>query len=183
MDNAILDFIQFKRRVNPFCVISKNTYNEHSLRDIQTNSAWEINPYGDKYAVVPDDMVQDIIKTKGYCDIELNEGMIVENIVAQMIRTAGYRLYFFSDADRTSAKDRMEIDFLLAKSRTERRRNISPIEVKSGKRYSTVSLNKFRTKFKRFLDTPYVLHPKDLKIEDDVTYLPLYMTPLLVTGR
>ena len=73
MDNAILDFIQFKRRVNPFCVISKNTYNEHSLRDIQTNSAWEINPYGDKYAVVPDDMVQDIIKTKGYCDIELNE--------------------------------------------------------------------------------------------------------------
>ena len=77
----------------------------------------------------------------------------------------------------------MEIDFLLAKSRTERRGNISPIEVKSGKRYSTVSLNKFRTKFKRFLDTPYVLHPKDVKIEDGVTYLPLYMTPLLVTGR
>ena len=116
-------------------------------------------------------------------DIELNEGMIVENVVAQMIRTAGHRLYFFSDADRTSAKDRMEIDFLLAKSRTEKRRNISPIEVKSGKRYSTVSLDKFRTKFKRFLDTPYVLHPKDLKIEDGVTYLPLYMTPLLVTGR
>ena len=116
-------------------------------------------------------------------DIELNEGMIVENIVAQMIRTAGHRLYFFSDADRTSAKDRMEIDFLLAKSRTERRGNISPIEVKSGKRYSTVSLDKFRTKFKRFLDTPYVLHPKDVKIEDCVTYLPLYMTPLLVTGR
>ena len=116
-------------------------------------------------------------------NIELNEGMVVENVVAQMIRAAGHSLYFFSDADRESAKDRMEIDFLLAKSRTERNRNISPIEVKSGKRYSIVSLNKFRTKYRRFLDTPFVLHPKDLKVADGVTYLPLYMTSLLVTQR
>ena len=116
-------------------------------------------------------------------DIELNEGMVVENAVAQMIRAAGHMLYYFSDADRESAKDRMEIDFLLAKSRTERKRNISPIEVKSGKRYSIVSLNKFRAKFKQFLDKPYVLHPRDLKVEDGITYLPLYMAPLLVECR
>ena len=47
-------------------------------------------------------------------DIELNEGMVVENAVAQMIRAAGHKLYFFSDSDRNSAKDRMEIDFLSA---------------------------------------------------------------------
>ena len=116
-------------------------------------------------------------------NIELNEGMIVENVVAQMIRVAGHALYFFSDADRESARNRMEIDFLLARSRTERRHNISPIEVKSGMRYSTVSLDKFRTKYKRFLDVPYVLHTKDLKVEDGVTYLPLYMAPLLVACR
>ena len=116
-------------------------------------------------------------------NIELNEGMIVENAVAQMIRVAGHALYFFSDADRESARNRMEIDFLLARSRTERRHNISPIEVKSGMRYSTVSLDKFRTKYKRFLDVPYVLHTKDLKVEDGVTYLPLYMAPLLVACR
>ena len=116
-------------------------------------------------------------------DIELNEGMVVENVVAQMLRASGHRLYFYSDADRTSSKDRMEIDFLLAKSRTERKHNVSPVEVKSGKRYSTVSLGKFCAKFKRFLDTPYVLHPKDLKIENGVTYLPLYMAPLLVSCR
>ena len=74
----------------------------------------------------------------------------------------------------------MEIDFLLAKSRTERKRNISPIEVKSGKHYSIVSLSKFREKYRQFLDKPYVLHPKDLKVEDGITYLPLYMAPLLV---
>lgn len=115
--------------------------------------------------------------------IELNEGMVVENAVAQMIRAAGHKLYFFSDSDRDSAKDRMEIDFLLAKSRTDRNGNISPIEVKSGKRYSTISLNKFRMKYKRFLDVPYVLHPKDVKVDSGVTYLPLYMAPLLVAHR
>ena len=38
-----------------------------------------------------------------------------ENIVAQMLRVAGRRLYFFSNSSRTSADDRMEIDFLIAK--------------------------------------------------------------------
>lgn len=28
-------------------------------------------------------------------------------------------------------------------------------------------------------DIPYVLHTKDLKIQDGITYLPLYMTMLL----
>ena len=60
------------QRVNPFCVISKNTFGEYNVRDIQTNSAWGANPYED-YAVVPDDMVQAIMETRGFCDIKLNE--------------------------------------------------------------------------------------------------------------
>lgn len=61
------------QRVNPFCVISKNTFGEYAVRDIQTNSAWGANPYGEDYAVVPDDMVTEIMETKGFCDIVLNE--------------------------------------------------------------------------------------------------------------
>jgi hypothetical protein len=60
------------QRVNPFCVISKNTFGEYAVRDIQTNSSWGANPYED-YAVVPDDMVLDILETRGFCDIVLNE--------------------------------------------------------------------------------------------------------------
>ena len=41
----------------------------------------------------------------------------------------------------------------------------------------------FGVEYGRFLDMPYVLHPRDLKVEDGVTYLPLYMAPLLVTYR
>lgn len=60
-------------RLNPFCVISKNVFGEHAVRDIQTNSAWQKNPYGDDYAIVPDDMVEDILKTRGYCSIRFNQ--------------------------------------------------------------------------------------------------------------
>lgn len=59
-------------RKNPFCVISKEA-NENGWHDLQTNSAWSANPYGDAFAVVPDDMVEAIMETCGYCDIELNE--------------------------------------------------------------------------------------------------------------
>ena len=106
--------------------------------------------------------------------------MLVENVVAQMLRCAGHKLYFYSKSDRGNAENRMEIDFLLARSRTERKANISPIEVKSGRRYTTVSLDKFRRKFAEYIMTPYVVHGKDLNVEDGVVYLPLYMVPLLV---
>lgn len=60
------------QRVNPFCVISKAIYGEYAVRDIQTNSGWSANPYGNDYAVVPDEMVTDILATRGFVDIELN---------------------------------------------------------------------------------------------------------------
>lgn len=72
--------IELPQRVNPFCVISKQTFivtdingEEHGLHEIQTNSAWSENPYGDSYAVVPDDMVLEIMETRGFCDIVLNK--------------------------------------------------------------------------------------------------------------
>ena len=71
-ESEILNEIQIPQRVNPFCVISKNTFGEYAVRDIQTNSSWVANPYED-YAVVPDDMVLDIMETRGFCDIVLNE--------------------------------------------------------------------------------------------------------------
>lgn len=58
---------------NIFCVISIATYGENEMRDIQTNSSWTENPYGKDYAVVPTNMVADIMATQGYCDIILND--------------------------------------------------------------------------------------------------------------
>ena len=112
--------------------------------------------------------------------LSFNKGMVIENIVAQMLRSAGHSLFFYSNPTRESAEDRMEIDFLITKSGVTSRHNISPIEVKSGQRYTLTSLRKCIKKYDRDLATPYVIHPADLRISDEgITFLPLYMTPLL----
>ena len=59
-------------RNNPLCVISKKA-NGNGWHDMQRNSSWIVNPYGNDYAIVPDEMVEAIAETCGYCDIELSK--------------------------------------------------------------------------------------------------------------
>jgi hypothetical protein len=73
----------------------------------------------------------------------------------------------------------IELIFLLQKDKVTSRHNFHPIEVKSGKNYTLSSLNKAMRKFSEHLTTPTVIHTSDLKIENSITYLPIYMTPLL----
>lgn len=60
-------------RKNLFCVISKEAHGDYAAHDVQTNSGWTENPYGEGYAVVPDEIVQEVVATHGFCDIVLNE--------------------------------------------------------------------------------------------------------------
>ena len=57
--------------------------------------------------------------------------------------------------------------------------NIIPIEVKSGKRYTFSSLTKLNNKYKEYLGESIVIHTKDLREEDGILYIPVYMTGLL----
>ena len=129
----------------------------------------------DTNEIVSEDLYRKILLDK----LEMNSGMIVENIVAQMLRTAGHKLFFYSNSSMTDKDSRMEIDFLIAKSKITTRHNISPIEVKSSVRYTLTSLRKCIAKYGSYLSTAYVIHPADLKEEDNIVYLPLYMCPLL----
>ena len=122
---------------------------------------------------------EEIYKKLLFDKLSVNSGMLMENIVAQMLTAAGHKLYFFSKSSREKAEDRMEIDFLIAKSKITNKHNISPIEVKSGGRYTLSSIKKFMNKYKEQTNIPYVLHTKDLKEENGIIYLPLYMTMLL----
>lgn len=126
------------------------------------------------------DIIAENLYTKILTDkLEFNGGMIIENIVAQMLRTSGHKLYFFSKYDKSNAEERMELDFLVAKSNISSRHNISPIEVKSTQRYTLTSLKKSVVKYGQFLSTPYVVHTADWKEENGIVFLPLYMVPLL----
>lgn len=123
-------------------------------------------------------MSQEIYQKLMFDKLEINEGMLVENIVAQMLCAKGHRLFFYSSSSEV-AEDRMEIDFLIQKGKVTSRHNISAIEVKSGNKYTLTSLRKCLKKFNESMSTPYVIHSKDVKTEDGVVYIPLYMTPLL----
>ena len=114
------------------------------------------------------------------CDsIELNEGLLVENVVAQMLTASGHKLYFFSRSKGSMPEGAMEIDFLLTRTEVARRGNVYAVEVKSGKNTKHVSLDKFREKYKHNIGGSYLLHTKDVVEKDGVIYLPIYMASLL----
>ncbi|MBQ6089309.1 MAG: ATP-binding protein [Firmicutes bacterium] len=104
----------------------------------------------------------------------INEGMLMENIVAQMLRSNGHKLYFYSRSDAEHRENNMEIDFLITEGR-----KISPVEVKSSNYRSHSSLDKFRKKFSSKIGTPYILYSKDVMEKDGIWHLPLYMAMFL----
>ena len=129
----------------------------------------------DENTIVSEELYRKLLLDK----LEVNAGMLMENLVAQMLRAAGHKLYFYSNNSREEASDRMEVDFLISKSAITSQHNISPIEVKSGRRYAITSLNKMIDKYSNYLSTSYVIHTADYAEKDAITYLPVYMVPLL----
>ena len=122
---------------------------------------------------------EEIYKKILFDKLSFNEGMILENIVAQMLVSNGRKLYFFSRNNREDSSETMEIDFLISNNKITSRHNIIPIEVKSGDRYTFSSISKFIAKYNDYLGNPIIIHTKDLKVEDNIVYLPVYMTGLL----
>ncbi len=106
--------------------------------------------------------------------LNINEGMIMENIVSQMLRHNRERLYFYSRSDNLKRENNIEIDFLITKNK-----KICPIEVKSGNYRSHSSLDKFRKHYSKVIGNSYILYTKDVMVKDGIIHLPLYMAELL----
>lgn len=107
-------------------------------------------------------------------DLYINEGMIMENYIAQAFSCNERKLFFYSRYDLSSAENRMEIDFLI-----RRGDKICPVEVKSGNYRSHLSLDKFKKKFKKRIGETFILYTKDVMLKDDIIHLPLYMAMFL----
>lgn len=130
-------------------------------------------------------LITQSFRTKNYLDNEVykailfdkfnvNEGMIVENYVAQALKFNEYELFYYSNNDKENLNNNMEVDFLIIQDK-----KINPIEVKSGNYNKHTSIDRFKEKYKKLVGTRYVIHTKDLKVEGDIVYLPLYMTMFL----
>lgn len=116
---------------------------------------------------------EEIYKKILFDKLSFNEGMIMENIIAQSLISIGRKLYFFSKYNSENANETMKIDFLITKDTITSKHNIIPIEVKSGDRYTYSLLNKLRNKYKEYINRPIIIHTKDLKEENGILYLPI----------
>ena len=106
--------------------------------------------------------------------LHINEGMFAENVVAQILRSRGHRLFFHAfykgDEDGKSSKNRSEVDFMIRSGN-----RISVIEVKTGRSTLHSSLDHLMDRYAKHLGQCYVLHTKDLRKEGNLIYLPIYM--------
>ncbi len=106
--------------------------------------------------------------------LNINEGMLMENVVAQMLRLRRSRLYYYSQSDRRHRENHIKIDFLITEGK-----KIAPVEVKSGNYRSHSSLDKFRKRFSSVIGNSYILYTGDVMIKHGIIHLPLYMAELL----
>lgn len=100
-------------------------------------------------------------------------GYVYENIVAQMLKANGHELYYYTWPSETS-NHLYEVDFLLSDGT-----KIDPIEVKSSGYKTHKSLDLFCEKFSSRVYKRYLVYTKDLRKEESITYLPVYMTQFL----
>ncbi len=108
-------------------------------------------------------------------NLSLNEGMLFENAIAQGLVSNGYPLFFYTHYNSEKHRNDIEIDFVISNG-SKLKPKIYPIEVKSGKKYSITSLERFMDKFKNRIGNGYVIHPKNLSKKDNILYIPSYMT-------
>ena len=120
---------------------------------------------------------EDVYRSVLRGEIGLNEGMLTENVVSQMLHANGHKLYFYSQSGKKKGDERMEVDFLIVRPYADAamKSRVCPVEVKSPRQYGTTSLDRFKKKFGKRVGTQYVLHPKQMKVEEGRIYLPLYM--------
>ena len=71
-----------------------------------------------------------------------------------------------------------EIDFLMTRGFSDAagKLRVCPVEVKSSKSYSTVSLDDFKKRWPKRVGDEVVLHPKQLATAGHRVFLPLYMS-------
>lgn len=121
-----------------------------------------------------DETDENIYKSLIFDKLGINQGIIMENIVAQMLRAKGYDLYFHEFLNYSKEHDKekkYEIDFLIVKNR-----KICPIEVKSSGYKTHKSFDEFTDKYPIKVQDKYIIYSKDFCIEDGIIHIPFYMT-------
>lgn len=120
------------------------------------------------------DFTDNIIYEKLLSDkLSADLGYIYENVVAQMLKTAGNELFYYT-FQRETSNHPFEIDFLITQ-----KNKICPIEVKSSGYKSHASIDAFCQKYSNRILDSYLLYTKDVAKEQNLKCYPVYMTPFI----
>ena len=128
----------------------------------------------DENELLEDEVYKQILSGR----LSMNEGMLYENVIAQMLTANGHKLYFYTHYNDEKHRNDIEIDFLLSNN-SKLKYKIYPVEVKSGAKYTTTSLTKFKEKFRNRIGECYIIHPRNLIVKDGIVCIPPYMAMLL----
>lgn len=106
--------------------------------------------------------------------LHINEGMFVENIVAQCLRANNHKIRYHVKTDKEKKKTVREVDFIIRD-----KNKIIPIEVKSSDKFTTKSLIDFRTTYSDKVGRGVILCESDIKTDGELIYLPYFMASVL----
>lgn len=104
--------------------------------------------------------------------LSTNLGYVYENIVAQMLATAGNKLFYYTWPK--DANHFYEVDFLLSHGV-----KLQPIEIKSSGYNAHKSLDEFCKKFSQSIGKRYLIYTKDFKKDKETLLVPVYMTSFI----
>ena len=122
-----------------------------------------------------------ILKTHSYTESSIyskllsdtlpsNLGFLYENAIAIAINQSGHELYYMTWKKENSTHN-YEIDFLFRKGN-----KIVPIEVKSSRIDSHLSIDEFKRKYSSYVTSPTIFSQKDYSHSSDITAYPFYLS-------
>jgi hypothetical protein len=116
----------------------------------------------------------DVFKSLLLDSLHINEGMLLENVIAQQLVANGKSLLYYYAKSIKESKTYYEVDFIVRINK-----KLSLLEIKSSSYSNHPSLDAVKNKFSSLLGESFILYTKDLKKDEDTTYLPVYMVGML----
>ncbi|WP_231501463.1 ATP-binding protein [Oceanivirga salmonicida] len=101
--------------------------------------------------------------------LSTNLGYVYENALAQILKANGNELFYHTMRSKTSNHS-YEVDFIISKQN-----KICPIEVKSSNYIRHASLDYFIEKYSKKILNKYLVYTKDLRKENNILMIPIYM--------
>ncbi len=107
-------------------------------------------------------------------NLPANLGYLYENLIAQMVASRDYELYYHT-FEKENSSHYYEVDFLVPN-----KSKIDAFEVKSSGLGKHESIKEFYKKYSKNINNIYLLSSKDVSNEENLLLRPIYLMPFII---